>query len=113
MAHLIPKQRIKRAFPFGAAVMPDGSRVRCDREDRCPAVAVRALSLIAVVWDPRVVVPICGGPMGSGGHHGQLDYAGVNRLRVPRAVLPGQLEEYAVEYGLEWSLEADYGLKER
>jgi hypothetical protein len=62
-----------------------------------------------VLWDARCWVWMCGGPTGVGGHHGMLDYA--RTLRIPRHVLPPELEEFAVEYGLEWSLERDYGPK--
>lgn len=84
-AHLIPKQRIRRELRLG----------RSDAE------------LEALVWDERVWVPVCGGPTGIGGHHGMLDYS--RTVRIPREVLPVGLEEFALEHGLGWSLERDYG----
>lgn len=81
-AHLIPKQRIKREV-------------------------VEHLDL--VVWDPRVLVPACGGPTGIGGHHGMLDG---KQLSVPRSALPVGLEAFAAEHGLSWSLDRDFGLRE-
>lgn len=64
-AHLIPRQLLKREG-FGA-----------------------------VIPDPRSWVWACGGVVGSGGHHGALDYA--RTLRVPRAALPPGVEQLAVE----------------
>lgn len=85
-AHLIPKQRIKREL---RGYMP--------------------VALKLIVWDERVWVPVCGGPTGIGGHHGMLDG---RSLLVPRSALPAGLEEFAQEYGLVWSLDRDFGLRE-
>lgn len=85
----------------------------CDgRPRKChliPAQLIRreVSSSSAVVWDDRVWVWGCGGPMGNGGHHGQLDYS--RRLRIPRALLPPAVEEFAAEHGLEWWLDREYG----
>lgn len=87
-AHLIPKQRIRRELKAG----------RSDEQ------------LEALVWDPRVWVPVCGGPTGIGGHHGMLDYS--RTVRIPREILPAGLEEFAREHGLSWSLDRDYGQRE-
>jgi hypothetical protein len=59
-----------------------------------------------VLWDSRVWVYGCGGPVGTGGHHGALDYA--RTLRVPRELLPPEVEEFAAEHGLVWWLERTY-----
>jgi hypothetical protein len=84
-AHLIPKQRIKRELH-------------------------RPLEeLFGIVWDERCWVPVCGGPTGIGGHHGRLDSC---QLSVPRSALPEGLEAFAEEYGLVWSLDRDFGLRE-
>lgn len=118
-AHLIPKQRIKKQYPRGAELVPAGVeagvglRLRWEPVGRAQPTRRERRALSDIVWDRRVVVPICGGPMGNAGHHGMLDYGGVNRLVIPREKLPVELEEFAAEYGLEWSLEADYGPKER
>lgn len=61
----------------------------------------------AHVWDDRVWVPVCGGPTGCSGHHGQLDYS--RTLRIPRDALPIAVEEFAAEHGLTWWLEREYG----
>ena len=83
-AHLIPKQRIKR-------------------EVRVPSWDVGKYQ--DVIWDPRVWVPMCGGPTGIGGHHGAFD---AKQIRLRRDELPEGLIEFAREYGLEWSIERDY-----
>jgi hypothetical protein len=122
-AHLIPKQRIKHEFPRGVPLREEevllGGAVRRTIHRVSPAVArlhpeevTRWRPLEDVIWDSRVWVPVCGGPMGNAGHHGRFDFAGVGRLAIARADLPPAVEEFAEEYGLEWSLEADYGPKE-
>lgn len=63
------------------------------------------------VWDERVWVWACGGPLGNAGHHGQLD-AGHRPLRVPRAALPAEVEVVAAELGLGWWLDREYGPRE-
>jgi hypothetical protein len=87
-AHLIPRQLIKRELARGLST----------RE------------LAELCWDARVWVPMCGGPMGNAGHHGALDFA--RTLRIPRALLPVGVEEFALEHGLEWWLDREYGPKE-
>jgi hypothetical protein len=84
-AHLIPRQLIKRELARGLST----------RE------------LAELCWDARVWVPMCGGPMGNAGHHGALDFA--RTLRIPRALLPVGVEEFALEHGLEWWLTREYG----
>lgn len=102
-AHLIPKQRIKREARAARAAQRRG-------EELSPArVALLARSIPLLVWDPRCWVPMCGGPMGQGGHHGAFDAGGVGKLVIARADLPPAVEEYAEQYGLGWSLDADYG----
>lgn len=90
-AHLIPKQRIRREVTSRRGVAVD-----------VPARAV----LYSILWDERCWIPACGGPTGIGGHHGMLDG---RVLAVPRGALPDGLEAYAVEHGLAWSLDRDYG----
>lgn len=92
-AHLIPKQRIKRDARF-----PNGL-VGYDMPN---------VVLHPVVWDPRCWTWMCGGPTGLGGHHGAFD---AKQIRIRRSHLPEGVEEFAREYGLEWSLERDYGLE--
>lgn len=59
------------------------------------------------VWDDRVWVWACGGITGVSGHHGMLDAS--RTLRIPRAALPPDLEEFADEHGLGWWLDREYG----
>lgn len=59
------------------------------------------------VWDRRAWVWACGGPMGNGGHHGMLDAS--RTLRLPRGAIPAGTEELAIELGLEWFLDKEYG----
>jgi hypothetical protein len=85
-AHLIPKQRVKRELRgYGPA------------------------KLAEVLWDTRCWIPACGGMMGNAGHHGAFDQ---RQLYVPRWALPAGVEEYALEHGLVWSLDRDFGLVE-
>lgn len=76
---------------------------------RTLTAATRA-ELDRVLWDERVVVPMCGGATGIGGHHGALDYA--RTLRIPRELLPHGVEDFAREFGLVWSLDRDYGARQ-
>lgn len=109
-AHLIPKQRIKREFPQGAVYATDGSGgepswIAFDSRMIFAAEGSpdKRRSLRLLQWDPRVWIPACHG------HHGNLDsYV----LRLERAELPAEVEEYAEEYGLGWSLDRDFGLRE-
>lgn len=80
--HLIARQVLKRELPRARA--------------------------LAAIDDPRSFVWGCGGPTGVGGHHGQLDYA--RSLRVPRWRLPEGTERLAVELGLVWWLDREYGV---
>lgn len=94
-AHLIPKQRIKRELR-SARILAHVSRLSLERE------------VDQAVWDPRVWTWMCGGlNYGAEGHHGAFD---AKQIVIARDDLPEGVEEYAREYGLEWSLEADYGL---
>lgn len=62
----------------------------------------------AAAADPRSYVWGCGGPTGCSGHHGALDYA--RSLRIPRAMLPPELEAFAFEHGIGWWLDREYGV---
>ena len=101
-AHLIPKQRIKRERDSALARRRRGEPALPHDE------ALLASSESALVWSSRCWVPMCGGPMGNGGHHGKFD-AGF--LRIARAEVPETVVAFARRHGLEWSLEADYGLE--
>lgn len=82
-AHLIPRQVLLRELP------PEESA--------------------AAIQDPRSYVMACGGATGVGGHHGELDFGGVRRIRIPRKLLPKNLDQFAREHRLEWWLDARYG----
>lgn len=51
--------------------------------------------------DPRSWVLMCFK------HHGQLDYS--RTLKIPREVLPVEVEEFARKHGLLWWLDREYG----
>jgi hypothetical protein len=100
-AHLIPKQRIKREYPSGAyiEIVPPNAVIVGD---------ARYVPLGDILWNERCWTWMCGGPTGIGGHHGAFD---AKQIRITPWDLPPSLLEYAQEYGLEWCLERDYGLK--
>jgi hypothetical protein len=109
-AHLVPRQLLKREFPEGVAMF-DGEwisvrelRRRVTPEGRAN---YRTRTLRDLCDDERSWVPCCGGPLGPGGHHGQLDQS--RHLRIPRADLPADVEEFAAELGLTWWIEREYG----
>lgn len=58
-------------------------------------------------WNDRSWVWACGGPMGQGGHHGELDTK--RSLKIPRRLLPAGVEDFAAEVGLLWWLDREYG----
>lgn len=61
-------------------------------------------------WDARSWVWACGGIGGNAGHHGMLDHS--RRLRLPRAAIPARTEQLALELGLIWWLDREYGVIE-
>ena len=61
-----------------------------------------------MIADPRGWVWGCGGIVGIGGHHGQLDQA--RTLRVPRALLPAEFIAWVDELGLGWYIDRTYPL---
>jgi hypothetical protein len=95
--HLIPRQVIRREYP--AAKGLTRSRVRRD--------LVENLVRESYVTDQRCWVWGCGGAMGPGGHHGKWQPDGPRRI--PRELLPLELEEFAAELGLLWYLDRTYG----
>lgn len=97
--HLLPQQLLKREFPEGI-----GGEAGVPRDADWPGGYT---PLEALLKDTRCWVPGCGGLQGVSGHHGQLDTA--RTLRIPRAFLPDELEEYAGELGLTWWLDREYG----
>ncbi len=99
-AHLIPRQLLKREYPYGMVVV-DGVRERALRRER-PTRTLRELCEDENGW-----VPCCGGSMGCSGHHGMLDYS--RTLRIPRDRLPAAVEQFAAELGLAWFLDREYG----
>lgn len=102
-AHLVPRQLLKKSFPHGV-LLEHGTWRRANRyEDRyeLPHRSAGALAL-----DERSWVLCCGGPMGNGGHHGQLDVS--RRLRLSHDQLPATVIEFANELGLGWYLDRTY-----
>ena len=85
-AHLISKQRIKRALRNSTAGI---------------IAAERELTVFDVLWDSRVWVPACDR------HHGMLDVS--RTLRVPREAIPAVTEQYAREFGLTGYLDLEFG----
>ena len=55
------------------------------------------------IWDERVVCNGCDE------HHHELDFEAIKPMRIRRDQLPPGVEEYAAEWGLEGSLDRDYG----
>ena len=45
--------------------------------------------------------------MGDSGHHGAFDHA--RTIRIPRSALPAEVEMLAVDAGLMWFLDREYG----
>lgn len=97
-AHLIPKQVIRREVVSARSKGPTG---------RWPIDTAQRAELARILWDERVIAPVCGGLMGNAGHHGALDTA--RTLRIARAELPEGVEFFAAEYGLLWWLDREYG----
>lgn len=105
--HLLPKQRLKREFPWGAYVYEDGTvdRVLAEHRRVIPPNAeevngVRVISLERILWDPRNGVPL------SRWHHDEIEQ---RRLVVPRVKLPAAVELFAAELELGWMLDRDFG----
>lgn len=101
-AHLIPKQVIKRQFPFGAMRRVDTGEVCAQRRNEDFAalgVTWEPVAMKHVIWDDRVWVHACRR------HHGDFDNY---RIRLWRADLPQSVFEFAAQYGLSWRLERDF-----
>lgn len=86
------------------------SQMPCDgrlvRVHLIPKQVIKREAPAADVWDRRCYVMACGGPMGNSGHHGMLDFT--RTIRIPRRLLPPELEEFASEHGLTWWLDREY-----
>ena len=102
-AHLLPRQLLKREFPHGVVLDGDQWRRLGRGEDRYD---LKYRTLQQLVDDPRSWVPMCGGPTGIGGHHGQFDGL---RLHVHRGQLPEPFVEFCDELGLGWYIDRQYG----
>lgn len=91
------------------------SEVPCDGKLRkchlIPAQTIKREVGKTHAWDERAIVWGCGGAMGISGHHGMLDHS--RNLRIPREMLPAEVEEFATEFGLEWWLTREYGPREQ
>lgn len=93
-AHLLPRQVLRREFPYGVVCEDDRWRRLSRYEDRYD-LAHRSVN--DLIEDPRSWVPCCGGPTGIGGHHGRLDG---KQMRVTD--LPIGFIEYCAELDLGW-----------
>lgn len=102
--HLIPRQLLKREFPHGV-VFDHGEWRRLDALEDVYHLPHRTLR--DLIDDERSWVPMCGGPMGNGGHHGQLDQS--RTLRIPREELPEGFMVFCEELGLGWYVLREYG----
>lgn len=100
--HLIPRQEIARAVQ---AILHE--KRRAGQIDRGTYDRIVNGEVLKACRDSRSWVWGCGGPMGISGHHGQLDAE--RTLRVPRYRLPEGLEAFAVELGLGFWLDREYG----
>lgn len=100
LAHLIPRQVIRREVISARTKGLSG---------RWPVDVAQRAELARILWDERVVVPVCGGITGCSGHHGALDTA--RTLRIPRERVPASVEAFARDYGLVWWLDREYGLR--
>lgn len=106
--HVLPKQVLKREFPFGGRL-----RVREHGEPVLPWEASPrgwepdlgwdTITLAEIVWDPRDGVPL------RRYHHDAVEHG---QLHIPRVVLPDAVENFASELGLTWLLDRTYGVKE-
>lgn len=102
-AHLIPRQLIKREFPYGA-LFDDGRWRRATRYEDRYDLAHRTVD--ELINDERTWVPCCGGLQGNSGHHGQLDHS--RTLRITREQLPAMVRHFAEELRLTWWIEREY-----
>lgn len=82
----------------------DGRLVRCHLISR---QVLRRRKLAHLIPDRRTWVWGCGGIVGVGGHHGELDHS--RRLRIPRLQLPVDTIALADEVDLLWWLDREYG----
>lgn len=99
-AHLIPRQLLRREFPYGVVCEDDRWRRLGRCEDRYD-LAHRSVS--DLVNDPRSWVPCCGGLTGIGGHHGRLDGRQMSLGQIPNGFM-----EFCDELGLRWFIEKRY-----
>lgn len=94
--HVLPKRMLRQVWrEVHHGKLPNEQRV------------VSHPSQQKLVDDPLVWVWGCGGPMGNGGHHGMLDAS--RTLRIPRHMLPAEMDELAETLGLSWWLDREYG----
>jgi len=110
-AHLVERQLIRKEFPYGAAITPDGNLVPAPRRDLWPTEAGIYVGMVPkrdLMVDPRSYVWACGGAMGNSGHHGAFDSY---QLVVLRQHIPQETEQYCAELGLGWYLDRRYGLR--
>lgn len=105
-----PRERLAICWLGAFGEMEHGDPVpKCDgRLVRCHLITKQVIERAGgKVWDRRAWVWGCGGPTGIAGHHGMLDSS--RTLHIPRQFLPAGTEELALELGLLWWLDREYG----
>lgn len=100
-AHLIPKRHLK-------AIWAEVHHGRNHNVHNAIYDFVRTFKdAQAFLWDERSWRWACGGPMGNGGHHHDLDFA--RTIRLPRSAIPEDVEQFASLAGLGWWIDREYG----
>ena len=101
--HLLPRALLKREYRYGA-LLENGRWRPLGRTEGMSTLGYRSLE--ELIDDERSWVPMCGGIMGDGAHHGAFDQA--RKLRIAREDLPAEFIEYANELGLGWFVLRSY-----
>lgn len=90
-----------------AAYSPNPCHGQLVRVHIVPRQLLKREKLDDLIFDSRTWVWGCGGIMGNGGHHGELDHS--RRLKIPRSAIPADTEQLMAEVGLGWWLDREYG----
>jgi len=110
MRHRHPRLELCWLATFGVVENGDPMPLCDGRLVRCHLIPKRLIRREGGrEWDSRAWVWACGGIVGNGGHHGMLDHS--RTLRLPRSAIPAGTEQLALELGLIWWLEREYGVR--
>lgn len=111
--HLIPQHKILKAFRKGAVWIDGHWQPMIEARFLPDDLKPETRTLKELQDDPRSWRSGCGGYSGLAGHHGRLDNPvhDRNKLIVPRALIPADVEEYAEQLGLTTVLDHLYGLR--